>query len=47
MTREELGKAADAARGRMESAAAKLDFVAAARYRDEMRALKNLYELRK
>ena len=47
MTLEELGKAADAARGRMESAAAKLDFVAAARYRDEMRALKNLYELRK
>ena len=47
MTRDELGKAADAARSRMESAAAKLDFVAAARYRDEMRALKNLYELRK
>lgn len=47
MTREELGKAAEAARSRMESAAAKLDFVAAARYRDEMRALKNLYELKK
>ena len=47
MTRDELGKAADAAKSRMESAAAKLDFVAAARYRDEMRALKNLYELRK
>ena len=44
MSKEELDKAIDAARVRMEEAAAGLDFVAAARHRDEMRALKKIAE---
>ena len=44
MSKEELSKAIDAARVRMEEAAAGLDFVAAARHRDEMRALKKIAE---
>ena len=45
MDREELKKAMETARARMEAAAKELDFLQAARYRDEMFALKDLLEL--
>ncbi len=46
MSGNELRKAIDAARVRMEEAATRLDFVEAARHRDEMRALKKIEEQR-
>lgn len=42
MNREQLQKAIDSARIKMEKAAAELDFMAAARFRDEMNALKGV-----
>ena len=42
MNREQLQKAVESARIKMEKAAAELDFMAAARFRDEMNALKAL-----
>jgi excinuclease ABC subunit B len=42
MTQEQLKKAAGVARQRMEDAASKLDFITAARFRDEMYALEKL-----
>ena len=39
MSREQVEKAADQARKNMQKAAADLDFLAAAKYRDEMWAL--------
>ena len=39
MSREQVEKAAEEARRKMQKAAADLDFTAAARYRDEMWAL--------
>jgi excinuclease ABC subunit B len=44
MDREGLRKAMEAARVQMETAARELDFLQAARYRDEMFALKDLLE---
>ena len=44
MDREGLRKAMEAARIQMETAARELDFLQAARYRDEMFALKDLLE---
>ncbi len=46
MSDTELRKAIDTAKARMEEAASALDFVAAARHRDEMRALKKIAEKR-
>ena len=40
MTREQVEKAADQAKKNMQKAASDLDFLAAAKYRDEMWALK-------
>jgi excinuclease ABC subunit B len=40
MSRDQVEKAAEEARRKMQKAAADLDFTAAARYRDEMWALK-------
>ena len=40
MSREQVEKAADEAKRKMQKAAADLDFTVAARYRDEMWALK-------
>ena len=42
MTPEQLQKAIDTARIRMEEAAAKLDFIVAAKFRDEMHALQRI-----
>ena len=46
MSTDQLRKAIDAARGEMERAAAELDFLRAAKYRDEMNNLRKLYEER-
>jgi excinuclease ABC subunit B len=42
MNREALGKAIDKTKKSMEKAAAELDFIEAARYRDEMADLQKL-----
>ena len=47
MTPKELHEAIKEAKRRMEEAAAQLDFIAAARARDEMNALKKVLEKRK
>ncbi len=44
MTQEQLQKAIESVRVKMEKAAAELDFISAAHYRDEMNALKELWK---
>ena len=44
LTKEQLAKAVSAAKKEMEKAASELDFMRAAKFRDEMKALKQRLE---